>query len=112
MDNQGVKETIRNLRNRGGRLEREGDCWTQEEKERLSEMFHEGIGISEMAIRLQRTEPAVFQQTEKLDLYRRKDWPKRRRSIKKGPTCCCSTCEVDPRLCPRRKDRLTAGEVS
>ena len=112
MDDQGLKETIRSLRNRGGRLEREGDCWTQEEKERLSEMFQEGIGISEMAIRLQRTEPAVFQQAEKLYLYRRKDWPKRRKNIKKAPTCCCTTCEVASSSCPRRNELLSTREVS
>ena len=112
MDDQGLKETIRSLRNRGGRLEHEGDCWTQEEKERLSEMFSEGIGISETAIRLQRTEPAVIQQIEKLDLYRRKDWPKRKKGVKKDPSCCCSSCEADPSLCPRCKECAVTEEVS
>lgn len=112
MDDQGVRETIQNLRNRGGRLEREGDCWSQDEKDRLSEMFYAGIGISEIAIRLQRTEPAIFQQMEKQDLYRRKDWPKRRKSVKKEPECYCKNCEVDPNLCPRCKECAVTEEVS
>lgn len=83
MNEQGVRESIQSLRNRCSHLEREGDYWTSEEKDHLRAMFHEGIGISEMAIRLQRTEPAVIQQIEKMDLYRRKAWPKRRkRAIK------------------------------
>lgn len=94
-------ESIRNLRKRGSRMEREGDYWDQDEKERLEEMFEDGTGISEMAIRLQRTEPAVIQQIEKLDLYHRKDHPKRRRPFTKMCKCLCSNCEADPGCCPR-----------
>lgn len=54
---KGFTECVKNLRNRNSRLEREGDYWSPEEKERLMEMFYEGIGLSEIAIRLQRTEP-------------------------------------------------------
>lgn len=94
-------ESIRNLRKRGSRMEREGDYWDQDEKERLEEMFEDGVGISEMAIRLQRTEPAVIQQIEKLDLYHRKDHPIRRRPPAKTCQCLCSNCEADPDCCPR-----------
>ena len=101
MDEQGFRESIRSLRTRSSRLEHEGDCWTTEEKERLEERFHEGIGISEMVIRLQRTEPAINQHIEKMDLYGRKDWPKRRRYPRKALQCCCSTCKANRSLCPR-----------
>ena len=60
MNERGLEEAIKNMRNRGIRLDREGDIWSQDEKDRLEELFYEGVGISEIAIRLQRTEPAVF----------------------------------------------------
>ena len=62
MNEHGLEEAIKNMRNRGIRLDREGDIWSQDEKARLHNLFDEGIGLSEIAIRLQRTEPAVFQQ--------------------------------------------------
>ena len=75
MNDYGLEEAIKNMRNRGIRLGREGDIWSQDEKDRLEELFYEGVGISEIAIRLQRTEPAVIQQIEKMDLYQRKSYP-------------------------------------
>ena len=111
MDEQGFRESIRSLRTHGSRLEHEGDCWTTEEKERLEEMFYEGIGISEIAIRLQRTEPAISQQIEKMDLYGRKDRPKCCKYHRKAPQCRCSTCEADRSICPRCSDCEEAEEV-
>ena len=94
-------DAVKSLRNRNSRLEREGDYWAADEKERLQKMFDSGVGLSEIAIRLQRTEPAVFQQAEKMDLYHRKDHPRRRRNGKKPYQCPCPTCGVDHSLCPR-----------
>ena len=102
MSDNSFEESIRNLRNRSSRMEREGDYWGQEEKERLIEMFYEGVGLSEIAIRLQRTEPAVCQQIEKLDLYRRKAYPRRHKAPPKCG-CLCSTCMADRSLCPLNK---------
>ena len=52
MNEHGLEEAIKNMRNRGIRLDREGDIWSQDEKDRLEELFYEGVGISEIAIRL------------------------------------------------------------
>lgn len=105
MNDYGLQEAIKSMRNRGARLEREGDFWTQDERDRLKTLFDEGIGISEIAIRLQRTEPAVFQQSEKLDLYERKSYPKRRRHSAKKGSCLCRQCTADSRICPLCKHR-------
>lgn len=96
-----IKRATKNLRNRTTRLEREGDYWSDNEREQLTELFVEGVGISEMAIELQRTEPAVFQQIEKMDLYGRKDHPKRRK-YKPRCGCLCSNCRDDYESCPKR----------
>ena len=95
-------ESVKNMRNRTVRLDREGDYWTAEEKEALIQKFNEGEGITAIAIRLQRTEPAIMQQIEKMDLYRRKEAPVRRKSEPKPPTCLCDNCKLDPASCPHR----------
>lgn len=95
-------EAVKNMRNRTTRLEREGDYWTDDESGKLIYMFRTGVGLTEMALKLQRTEPAVSQQIEKLDLYERKENP-RRKFFPKEPTCLCKNCKLDKRSCPNCK---------
>lgn len=97
-----IYEGVISMRNRTVRLDREGDYWIEEEKEQLVKLFREGEGITAIAIRLQRTEPAIMQQIEKLDLYRRKESPVRRKSTSKLPACLCENCQLDPASCPYR----------
>ena len=94
-------ETVKSMRNHTKRLEREGDYWTQAEREKLVRMFGCGEGITEIAIQLQRTEPAVIQQIEKMDLYQRKENPSRSRNNDTPPSCLCNTCRADKTVCPR-----------
>ena len=101
MTQEEIREATRNMRNRTANLERAGDYWTEDEKNQLRELFERGVGLSEIAIRLQRTEPAVSQQTEKMDLYGRGANPSRRKSGPKPPACLCDTCELDKSACPR-----------
>lgn len=93
-------EIVRSMRHRTSRMEREGDYWDDAEKEKLVHLFDGNIGITEIAVQLQRTEPAVIQQIEKLDLYKRKDNPVRRRKVNKAPECLCGQCQVDQASCP------------
>lgn len=94
-------QSILAMRNREIRLEREGEYWTEEEKERLKLLFASGLGITEIAYNLHRTESAVYQQIESLDLYNRKANPQRRRSAAKPRGCLCENCQCDPSFCPR-----------
>lgn len=113
MMNNDIAQTAKNMRNRTTRLEREGDYWSEDEKEQLKEMFFDGIGITEIAIRLQRTEPAVIQQIEKMDLYGRKSHPIRARKCSlssKAPACLCDDCQAAPTLCPRCESFSTLRE--
>lgn len=109
--NQEYLETVKNMRKRTTRLEREGDYWTQEEREKLSILFDSGAGLTDIAIQLQRTEPAVFQQIEKLDLYQRKENPSRRRNDSLSSSCLCDRCRLDVTSCPRRVDCLKEQEA-
>ena len=61
------EETVIAMRNREIRLNREGEYWTDEEKEQLRTMFEAGFGITKIAYVLCRTEPAVYQQIESMD---------------------------------------------
>lgn len=103
-------QTVINMRRRTVRLEREGDYWTKEEKEALRRLFNEGVDITEMASILQRTEPAIIQQIENMDLYERKKNPIRRKSHTKGPGCLCKkcvhckTCQAVRERCPQFKE--------
>ena len=65
-------EGVINMRRRTVRLDREGDYWTDEEKQKLVQKFMEGEGITAIALELQRSESAIYQMIEKLDLYNRK----------------------------------------
>lgn len=65
-------ESVMNMRRRTVRLDREGDYWTDEEKEMLLNKFREGEGITAMALAFQRTECAVMKQIEEQDLFGRK----------------------------------------
>ncbi len=94
------KDSVISMRNRTVRLDREGDYWTDDEREQLKKSFYEGVGITQMSQKFQRTEPAIIQQIEKLNLYKRKEAPSRRKTSHKEPACLCSFCSVDPALCP------------
>lgn len=65
-------ESVMNMRKRTVRLDREGDYWTDEEKEMLLNKFREGEGITAMALAFQRTEVSVMKQIEEQDLFGRK----------------------------------------
>lgn len=48
------KEKLRQQRTNCMRPEREGQYWTEEDKSILTEGYYEGLGYSEMALRLHR----------------------------------------------------------
>ncbi len=98
MTDNDYKEIVKSLRSRTQRMEHEGDCWTDQERDKLKQMFSEGYGITEMAIYFQRTEPAISQQLEKQDLYERKKYAKRK---KRDEVCSCKACMLDTKECPR-----------
>ena len=108
IDDQNYTESVKSMRNRTKCLEHEGDYWTDQERESLIKKFHEGMGITQIAITLQRTEPAVIQKIEKLDLYDRKGNPARAKNRCKQTKCSCKECLVDKENCPHHillKDR-------
>ncbi len=79
---------------RGERLpESSGDYWNHEAIKELKQQFIDGIGISVIALRLNRTERAVVQQLSKLGLMDAQS--KHRERISKPPKelrCLCMEC--------------------
>ena len=107
-------ETVRSLRTRISRPERDNEYWTEEERQQLEEAFYAGEGITEIALRHKRSELAVVQQIEKMDLYERKVYPRRKKS-EKSPVCLCVVFQVPEGLCPlekhcARKNELNGGQ--
>ena len=98
MVNENNSARICALRSRTIRPVREGAYWEKEEIERLEEMFNSGAGITEIALVLERSEPAVVQQIEKLDLYGRKQNPQRKRQNKEVEVY---VCPYSPESCPK-----------
>ena len=108
MDND-LQQSLRELRSHRKLPEREGEYWSDEERENLSRKFNEGAGISEIAVALHRSEPAIMQEIEKLDLYDRKANPRRQRTARQAG-CLCGRCGNDPALCSFRGQCSAAKE--
>lgn len=102
LNEQDYTNTVKNMRKSAMRLERQGDYWSEEDKENLSKIFSEGVGITEMAVVLQRSETAIIQQIEKMNLYGRKLYPARQKNCTEPSKCLCDTCMADLALCPLR----------
>lgn len=102
MNQEKYREAVRNMRHSPASLERRGECWSEEDKGKLSEMFFDNVGITEMAVILQRSETAIMQQIEKQDLYGRRLYPARQKNCSEQPKCLCDNCMADPALCPLR----------
>ena len=110
MNQNEYREAVRNMRQSPALLERSGDYWSDDDKEKLERLFNEGVGITEIAMILQRSETAVVQQIEKLDLYDRKRYPTRQRNCAAAAKCLCDTCIAAPAVCPLRSACLCSRE--
>lgn len=51
------------------KMENDGDYWSDEDRRKLSDRFYAGASYNEIALELGRTEPAVQQQIEQMQLY-------------------------------------------
>lgn len=67
--------------------ERHREYWSDDEKDKLKEMFYAGTGITEMALELHRSEMAIVNQLNALSLFRSCRAPKRQKK-----ECLCPGC--------------------
>lgn len=101
MDLQETKEKTIAMRNGELQLKKDGDYWADDERNCVRAMFAEGMPVNEIAIELERSENAVYQQIVQMGLYTRApEKMRKRRSAPKEPVCLCSVCSCDRTLCP------------
>lgn len=99
------KEKLRQQRTNCMRPEREGQYWSDEDKAILTEGYYDGLGYSEMALKLQRSETAITNMVEILDLPQRKVHPKRIKKKKElsdlpiPGVCLSPTCPLFHTFC-------------
>lgn len=74
--------------------EHSGEYWSKEDSALLGQLYAEGVGISEIALRLGRSEMAVCQQLIKMNLFSSQGKPRNRKKKGLMPECYCSICQV------------------
>lgn len=91
------RQKIINLRRRLVKPAREGEIWSEEELNKLFVQYSDGTEITEIALDLERSEYAIFQQIAKNKLNQCN-----RRNIKDRKTYCkCVECICDKAHCPK-----------
>ena len=104
------RQSVLIMRSKGEKLDREGEYWSDEERGFLQSLFDSGTGITAIAIILQRTELAVIQQAQLMDLFTPPH--KKRKYRPRQPKCLCCNCKLDPAFCPRRQPPMPVQEVA
>lgn len=107
-DNE-FRQSVVLMRNKIGKLDREGEYWSDEERLHLQQLFACGTGITAIAILLQRTELAVIQQAMLMDLFTPPHAKHKYRP--RTPQCLCHNCKLDPALCPYKQPPVPVAEV-
>lgn len=104
------RQSVLIMRNKGEKLDREGEYWSDEERHYLQTLFDSGTGITAIAIILQRTELAVINQANQMDLFTPPY--KKSRYSPRQPKCLCCNCKLAPAFCPRQQPPAPVQEVA
>lgn len=101
------------MRNGTEKMKRDREYWSDEEREKLRSLFLAGVPINEIAIMLERSETAVYQQIIRMNLYvRAPETSRKRRCVTGDSKCLCSACTCDRALCPLREHCRQGEEVT
>ena len=98
MDNFTFTAELQKLRAGENPPKKRNGYWTEEDKKKLVKMFKDAVGISQIAIRLERTEVAVMSQLVMMGLFSPQCQSRapKKLSIKKKkcqcPECECNSC--------------------
>lgn len=98
------------MRMYGEGLDNDGQYWSEKDKKQLEKLFAEGAGITEIALELKRSEPAIVQMLIKGDYFRTEI--KSRNRSNRGRRCICGRCN-DYEFCsysPKNRDKALATE--
>lgn len=112
MSEQEIRDKTAAMRTGQLKMKREGEYWTDEERKELKIRFLAGVPTNEIAIELERSESAVYQQIEQLQLFVKKSRaPKKAVPAPKEPVCLCSVCTLDRAQCSRCEHYSAQQEV-
>lgn len=96
-----IKNKTVQMRTGKVKMLRDKEYWSNSEREILKREYAEGTSINEIALMLNRSESAVYQQIERLRLCVRIASVQRKKSDgKKTDDCLCKYCTCDQSLCP------------
>ena len=96
------KDKAKAMRNGKMKMAKEGCVWTIEDDMILRNMFDDGEDTLDMALVLERKEPAVQQRIDQLELYSKQKRTRPKKEISAAPPgCLCNDCKTDKSLCPR-----------
>lgn len=95
---ENAREQILKLRCGHPEIDNRNGYWSDEDVKKLQKMFDEGIGISEIAVRMGRTEVSVSQRLLALGCFqpqtrsRKHKDPNEKKKTSKKPKCRCEKC--------------------
>lgn len=91
------KDKAKAMRNGTMKMAKEGCFWTIEDDIILRDMFDDGDDTLDMALVLERKEPAIQQRIDQLGLYRKQKRTRTKKDIPDDPPgCLCKDCKMSP----------------
>lgn len=108
-----MNDDLLKMRLEGLGLEKDGLYWSEEDRQKLLNGFYEAIGISELAMMLQRSETAIIQQLNAEHCYENAK-KKRKRCAKTKEKCICIQCAEFERCAyspVNRKENQNVGDL-
>lgn len=93
-------DDIINMRRFGAGIENDGRFWNEHDKKALIDDFEAGVGLTEIAQKLKRSETAIVQQLVQEHMFDNETSkrPGKRPKSSAPPNCLCSQCK-DHELC-------------
>ena len=96
------KDKAKAMRSGKMKMAKEGCVWTIEDDLLLRDMFEDGDDVLDMALMLERKEPAVQQRIDQLELYSKQKRTRQKKELSADPPgCFCKDCKVEKAFCPR-----------
>ena len=95
-DNMNINREQLTILRQGGSPSQHRDCWSKKERQQLEDMYYQPLGISEMAIALNRSECAIFNQLELMGVFKKSHKPKKKSTKCKCSKCNCENCDRFP----------------
>lgn len=91
MDSEVLHKEIQKMRQNRTPHSKNHEYWSEEESKRLSNLFDEGVGLSEIALQMGRTERAIVLKVNKDKLYAAVYAP---RKTPDAMGCLCEKCTL------------------